>query len=160
MLIVNTQNSRRPRQRHVLRFLGAVAVVSLALVSSAEASAPAGRYTTAGGTVTDTKSKLTWQQAAAASTYAWAAAKTYCQMLSLAGMGWRLPTRKELQTIVDYSQANPSIDATAFPATPPAAFWSSSPLIGSPGYAWSVYFDNGYSAGNLVGSMLDVRCVR
>jgi formylglycine-generating enzyme required for sulfatase activity len=142
------------------RFLGAVAVASLALSTSAEASAPAGRYTTAGGTVTDTKTKLTWQQTAAPAAYVWAAAKTYCQTLSLAGTGWRLPTRKELQTIVDYSQSNPSIDPTAFPATLAAAFWSSSPVAGSPASAWLVDFSIGGSYGYGGPAAYYVRCVR
>jgi hypothetical protein len=132
------------------RFLGALAVVAVVLTASAEASAPAGRYTTASGTVFDTKTKLTWQQTAPSAPYIWAAAKTYCQALNLAGTGWRLPTRKELQTIVDYSQSAPSIDPTAFPATPSSPFWSSSPVAGSPPagsptFAWFVDFDHGNS---------------
>jgi formylglycine-generating enzyme required for sulfatase activity len=142
------------------RFLGAVAVVSFVLSTSAKATAPAGRYTTTGGTVFDTKTKLTWQQTAPAATYTWAAATTYCQSLSLAGTGWRLPTSKELQTIVDYSQSNPSIDPTAFPATPATYFWSSSPLAGSPSSAWFVYFSSGITGFFDVTSSTDVRCVR
>jgi hypothetical protein len=143
--------------RHLL---GAFAVAAVVLTASAEASAPAGRYTTTGGTVFDTKTKLTWQQSVPAATYAWAVAKTYCQTLNLAGTGWRLPTRKELQTIVDYSQSNPSIDPTAFPATPVAAFWSSSPLAGSPPNAWFVLFSDGNMNTNVMSSSFDVRCVR
>jgi hypothetical protein len=142
------------------RFLGAVAVVSVVSSTSAEASAPAGRYTLTGGTVVDTKTKLTWQQTVPAAKYAWAAAKTYCQTLSLAGTGWRLPTRKELQTIVDYSQSNPSIDPTAFPATPAAAFWSSSPVAGSPTVAWSIYFIIGLTYSFVMTDPNEVRCVR
>jgi hypothetical protein len=123
-----------------------------------EASAPAaGRYTTTGGTVFDTKTKLTWQQTVPAATYVWASAKTYCQTLSLAGTGWRLPTRKELQTIVDYSQW---IAPTAFPATPIANFWFSSPVVGSPALAWDVLFPSGYTYNAGVSNAYDVRCVR
>jgi hypothetical protein len=146
-----------PTSRHLL---GAFAVVAVALTASAEASAPAGRYTMTGGTVFDTKTKLTWQQTAPAATYAWAAAKTYCQTLSLAGTGWRLPTRKELQTIVDYSESNPSIDPTAFPATPATYFWSSSPVAGSPATAWFVYFVDGNTSSIDVTASYHVRCVR
>jgi hypothetical protein len=142
------------------RFLRAVAVVSVVFGTSAEANAPAGRYTTTGGTVFDTKTKLTWQQTTPAAVYAWAAAKTYCQTLSLAGTGWRLPTMKELQTIVDYSLVFPSIDQTAFPATPSSYFWSSSPAAGSPADAWVVYFDRGYASQSDMSYMCFVRCVR
>jgi formylglycine-generating enzyme required for sulfatase activity len=142
------------------RFLGAVAVVSVVSSSSAAANAPAGRYTMTGGTVLDTKTKLTWQQTVPAAKYTWAAAKTYCQTLSLMGTGWRLPTRKELQTIVDYSQASPSIDPTAFPATPAEAFWSSSPVAGSPTVAWSIYFIIGLTYSFVMTDPNEVRCVR
>jgi hypothetical protein len=96
------------------RFLGALAIIAVALPTSADASAPAGRYVvtnggTGNGTVYDTKTKLTWQQTVSSTTYTWADAKTYCAGVgtSLGGTGWRLPTLKELQTIVDYSQSNP-----------------------------------------------------
>jgi formylglycine-generating enzyme required for sulfatase activity len=143
--------------RHLL---GAFAVVAVVLTASAEATAPAGRYTTTGGTVFDTKTKLTWQQTAPAATYTWAAATHYCQSLSLAGTGWRLPTSKELQTIVDYSQSIPSIDPTAFPATPAEYFWSSSPLADSPANAWYVNFSYGDTDHNPVAVANFVRCVR
>jgi hypothetical protein len=79
---------------------------------------------------------------------------------SLGGTGWRLPTLKELQTIVDYSQSNPSIDSTAFPSTPAAWFWSSSPLAGSSSNAWLVRFFDGYTGDSDVSTTNFVRCVR
>ena len=145
---------------HVPSFLAAVALVVVALTASADANAPAGRYTTTGGTVYDTKTKLTWQQAVAPGTYTWAGAKSYCAGLNLGGTGWRLPTIKELQTIVDDSQTNPSIDTTAFPSTPADWFWSSSPLAGSSSYAWSVHFYDGVASNFGVSDTYYVRCVR
>jgi hypothetical protein len=148
------------------RFLGALAVFGVVLTESAEASAPAGRYIVAGGTVTDTKTKLVWQQTAPAED-TWANAKAFCQTVgaSLGGTGWRLPTIKELQTIVDDSvpraQATAMIDPTAFPATPVAAFWSSSPLAGSPTIVWIVDFHYGSTAHYPMTLMyVRFRCVR
>lgn len=46
----------------------------------------------------------------------------YCGTLELEGGGWRLPTRMELTTIVDYTRRLPAIDTTAFPHTPSAPF--------------------------------------
>ena len=150
----------------IFRFLAAVAVV-VALTASADASAPAGRYVvtsggTGNGTVYDTKTKLTGQQTVPSTAYTWANAKTYCAGVgaSLGGTGWRLPTCKELQTIVDDSQTNPSIDTTAFPSTPAAWFWSSSPVAGSSSYAWGVYFDFGDTYGYDITNTNYVRCVR
>ena len=146
----------------VLRGLVLVASVA-ALTSLAHADAPAGRYTISGGTVYDTKTKLTWQQTVPSTTYAWADAKTYCAGLgaTLAGTGWRLPTRKELQTIVDYVKTTtPAIDLTAFPATPNAVFWSATPLPNSTSTAWTVSFINGTSFTAAVATLYNVRCVR
>jgi len=95
-----------------------------------QAAAPPGRYTASSGTVLDTKTRLVWQQPFAPSSMTWAAAKSYCAGLgaTLAGTGWRLPTIKELQTLVDVSVATgPSIDPTFFPNGGPGSFWSSTP---------------------------------
>lgn len=46
----------------------------------------------------------------------------YCATLELDGGGWRLPTRVELTTIVDYTRRLPAIDTDAFPNTPNAPF--------------------------------------
>jgi hypothetical protein len=143
----------------VVLFL-AVAGFVAGLTVSAYADAPAGRYTITNGTVYDTKTKLTWQQAVPSTKYAWADAKTYCSGLSLAGTGWRLPTAKELQTIVDESRMSPSIDPTAFPSTPSDYFWSSSPLAGSSSLAWYVYFSYGNPGSGVVSGAYSVRCVR
>ena len=138
--------------------LAAVGVV-VGLTVPASANAPDGRYTTANGTVYDTRTKLTWQQAVP-TTAMWGNAKTYCSDLSLSGTGWRLPTVKELQTIVDQSRTNPSIDPNAFPSTGPEGFWSSSPCAGLPGSAWIVSFDLGKSACKDGGYNFWLRCVR
>jgi hypothetical protein len=67
---------------------------------------------------------------------------------------------KELQTIVDDSQRDPSIDTTAFPWTPAIFFWSSSPVAGSSSLAWTVTFDDGYTSDYGVSNPINVRCVR
>jgi hypothetical protein len=138
------------------------------LPTPAAASAPGGRYVvtnggTSNGTVYDTKTRLTWQQTISSISYTWADAKTYCAGVgsSLGGTGWRLPTLKELQSLVDYSQKTPPmIDSTAFPGVPSAMFWSASPLAGDSSYAWYVGFYNGSSNGFVVSSAHLVRCVR
>jgi len=137
------------------------------LPAPADAGAPAGRYVVASGetgnrTVYDTKTKLTWQQILPSTEYTWANAKTYCAGVgaSLGGTGWRLPTCKELQTIVDDSWIAPAIDPNAFPSTPVTWFWSSSPVVGSPSIAWGVYFYFGYTGFYDTTNTYHVRCVR
>ena len=96
------------------------------------------------GTVTDTITGLMWQQATAPGTYSWKQAITYCENLTLAGYSdWRLPNRNELQSIVDYSRYNPSIDTTYFPGTVAYYYWSSTTPADYTSYAWFVNFYNG-----------------
>ncbi|HEX7480714.1 MAG TPA: DUF1566 domain-containing protein [Polyangiales bacterium] len=100
---------------------------------------------------------------AASDTCTWAEAKAYCVGLSLAGTGWRLPTKAELESIVDYGSVSPAIDLTAFSGTPAYWFWSSSPYVGPPGSsgnAWVVNFSNGHSVYYGAASTYGVRCVR
>jgi hypothetical protein len=129
------------------------------------AGTTAGRYTVAGGTVYDAGTKLTWQQAVAPTQYLWRAAMTYCSSLAttLGGTGWRLPTRKELLTLVDYSLAPPGpiIDATTFPGTPADYFWTESLQPGADVQsAWQVTFENGYPIPMITSNEGYVRCVR
>ena len=137
------------------------------LPTPAAASAPGGRYVvtnggTSNGTVYDTKTRLTWQQTISSISYTWADAKTYCAGVgsSLGGTGWRLPTTEQLKSIIDPSQASPSIDSTVFPSTPASPFWSASSLANSPSGRWVVNFDNGYTYGSSITDRSNVRCVR
>ena len=148
------------------RFIKSLVVVvpavalAVAWTGLSRANAPAGRYTVQNGTVLDTKTNLTWQQAMAPSMQTWSLAQSYCAGLSLSGTGWRAPSIKELETIVDESLTNPAIDPTAFPGTPAAFFWTSSLFAGDPSKAWSVRFTSGSSYFGAGSSMSYVRCVR
>lgn len=130
---------------------------------SARANAPADRYVVAAGTVYDTKTKLTWQQTVTSTTFHASDAPNYCTNLgtTLSGGGWRLPTIRELATLIDHSQTSaPFIDRSAFPATPLHMFWSSTPLSGTANGPWVVDFSGG---GISLPGMSDsnyVRCVR
>ena len=94
------------------------------------------------GTVTDTVTGLMWQQATDGSMN-WEAAISHCEALSLAGYDdWRLPNRRELRSIVDYSRYNPAIDTAVFPGTVSFYYWSSTTGVGSMSGAWSVGFND------------------
>jgi len=133
---------------------------------SSRANAPAGRYTVGGGKVVDNKTGLTWQQSVSSTMYTVAEGKTYCASLgaSLGGTGWRLPTIKELMTLVDYSQATgPYIDTTAFTNLPTgiAPFWTATAVASAPTKNWVVFFT--YGTCNDIedaGSPHPVLCVR
>jgi hypothetical protein len=120
------------------------------------------------GYVIDNVTKLWWQhpidqnnseQKNCSTGCTQADAIAYCQNLSLAGHSdWRLPTRIELVSLVDYATSNPAINS-AFSGTPEAAFWTSS-AYALAGHAWSVYFSNGATDHGTVSNTNRVRCVR
>ena len=56
------------------------------------------RFVASNGLVSDTLTNLVWQQEASATTMTWVAAQSYC---SVAGVAFRLPTLKELESLVD-----------------------------------------------------------
>jgi hypothetical protein len=157
--------------------LGSVAfVTAVAFSRLAGANAPTGRYTASGGTVYDTKTKLTWQQTSPSAMYALqgGAAATYCAGLSatLGGSGWRVPTVKELLTIMDYSQLTNGMTmppAVAWDSVfqftgggvPPLYYWSSTASAQNPlTAAWAVNFMNSAISPNPISSANAVRCVR
>jgi len=108
------------------------------------ASARAGLVDNGDGTVSDTSTGLMWQKATASGTYTWKQALAYCENLSLAGHhDWRLPDRNELQSLVDYSRYNPSINTAYFPDTVASYYWSSTTNAYYTGYAWIVRFNFG-----------------
>jgi len=162
--------------RHVRAFL--LACAALLAVAPALAVSPADQYKTFGrdeGIIIDQKTTLLWQRSNSPQPLQWTDAKAYCATLTIVSdnttySGFRLPTYKELLTIVD---ENPSfeeekgvftakaIDANAFPNTPPTSFWSSTPNAANPANsAWSVDFGSGVSNPEAVLFGLFVRCVK
>jgi len=147
---------------------GVFAVLLLAPRAIVRASAPAGRYVVSGGTVFDTKTKLTWEQANAFMRLGsnLVTAKAYCASAALAALGadtWRVPTVKELMTLVDTSVASPgpTIDTTAFPNTPGDYFGTSTPHAGDASTYWLINFTTGAPSSIVddIGKSVYVRCV-
>jgi hypothetical protein len=70
----------------------------------------------------------------------YAKAEAACAAL---GEGWRLPTRQELESILDLSRYNPAIDTARFPDTKSGWYWTSTPCAWSSDRAWCVGFYGG-----------------
>lgn len=107
--------------------------------------------------VADQGSGLTWQKAVEKKLN-WKQADELCSSLDLGGKkDWRLPTRKELMTIVKYRLNNPASD---FPEMPAVYFWSASTSSESEGFAWGINFRNGSLNNYDKASTQHTRCVR
>jgi hypothetical protein len=111
------------------------------------------------GRVTDIRSGLMWKrcvegqswngstcEGSAASSHTWAAALVLAEAADYAGHGdWRLPNRKELESLVDECRSLPAINTAVFPNTWSSVVWSGSPFADEDfsGYVWYVSFGNG-----------------
>ncbi|ETR70122.1 MAG: hypothetical protein OMM_03465 [Candidatus Magnetoglobus multicellularis str. Araruama] len=101
-------------------------------------------------TVTDVNTGLMWQKTSFDLKMNWQMALSNCESLSFAGYNdWRLPTKEELRSIVDYDNYNPAINRQIFPDTLSAFYWSSTSDADHAGRAWGVDFH--YSYDNLYG---------
>jgi formylglycine-generating enzyme required for sulfatase activity len=112
------------------------------------------------GTVTDRATGRMWQQVPGVAT-TWEQALVTAEALSLAGHDdWRLPNVKELQSINDEAQANPSVDTSMFHGFPTGKYWSSTTQYSAATRAWYLDFQYGISSYELKTAALRMLCVR
>lgn len=95
------------------------------------------------GTVTDNLTGLLWEQKTVESeaySYTYTDAITYCDNLSLGSHSdWRIPTRKEYSTVLNYGTVSPSLDTVYFPYyTSIAYYWTTSAYYDDPSQVWVV----------------------
>ena len=144
--------------------LGGATATTLLVIAAGwvRADAPADRYVidSAQMTVTDTRTGLIWQQTVSTSYYTWADASAYCVGIrsGFTSAGFRLPTFKELMTLLDPTRSNPPVDPKAFPSTPTEWFWTASDR--NPMGIAAVSFMNGETGFFAASDALRVRCVR
>jgi Protein of unknown function (DUF1566) len=157
--------------RRLRATLAASAIAGLATL--ARADAPSDQYNLFNGgsdVIKDQRTALSWQRVASPTPVDQDAAFAACAALSLSlTTGWRVPSYKELLTLVDEAPHTEyengqlvakAIDPDAFPGTAiDHAYWTSSPYAGVPNNAYTVSFDTGLPAAEDTLHSNYVRCV-
>lgn len=150
---------------------GAAARARVRCVRTHQARATGSEHYTAlgageSGTVLDAWTGLTWHARATPSEYSFSEAAAYCMASTLDGGSWRVPSARELITLVDRGSAQElKIDDAFFSGTQRNT-WTSSPSRLLNASAWFVDFqlakldDLMITGGDLVDQKFSVRCVR
>jgi hypothetical protein len=130
---------------------------------------PSARYqfgASSADSVTDARTGLIWQHALGLEAYTWNDAVARCRAL---GAGWRVPTKKELLTLVDPMRPVPSengcVDLRVFPSVLGAVtLWTATTRrVGLAGELQRVVIDSEHCIAGGLSSETDVahvRCVR
>lgn len=98
-------------------------------------------FCTVGHFVEHVACKLEWS-----GTLAYSTPLTFAEAEAAAaalGPGWRLPTRWELESLVDLSRYGPAVDTEKFPDMRSEAYWSSTRCAWDDGAIWVVHFNHG-----------------
>jgi hypothetical protein len=113
----------------------------------------------ADGTITDNVTGLTWEgRVEPSEQFTQGQAIRYCESL---GGDWRLPTRLELLSLVDFTIAKPGPTINAvFKNTPAQRYWTSSHFACDPNSVYYVGFDYGSTHPIAPTNAYWVRCVR
>ena len=148
---------------NIPRILGLAAVLASAPLQAQtcdpniRASAPSSRFTVDAkkATVLDKRTGLMWKQCsegmggpscATGSPWVgvWQSALARATASTHGGyQDWRLPSAKELESLVERKCYSPAINQAVFPYTFPELYWSSTPLASFAGSAWVVSFWSG-----------------
>lgn len=88
----------------------------------------------------------------------------YAEALAAASTGesqWRVPNKKELASIIDFSCVAPASNSEIFPGTEAAVYWSSTPRVYSSTFmAFAIDFDTGAFVDAGIDQQHAVRLVR
>jgi len=134
-------------------FLAAVLLIGLNSLAGAKSSS---------NVVKDERNGIYWQDTedSKVSSEDWDDAELYCDKLVLNGMEkWRLPTFRELLSIVDYSRSNPAINPL-FAHVDEGTYWTSTDFSPTTSRAWTIDFRTGKTYYNYKTTNHAVRCVK
>jgi hypothetical protein len=133
---------------------------SVRCVRAEPGTAAGPRFEATSDEVVDDATGLAWQRQVPDEVFTAPDAARHCETADPAG-SWRLPTMKELQTIVDPGQTSPAVDPDLFPDTPPESFWSATGWVEAPDLrSWHVDFALGNAQYLLGTTPFHVRCVK
>jgi hypothetical protein len=118
---------------------------------------PDGTIPVSGDVIVDQLTGLMWTKNANTGGYmTWQQALDYVKSLNIGGYtGWRLPNRKELRSIVDYSRYNSALpQGNPFTNVQIGSYWSSTTEASRTGIAWfvdmySAYLGIDYKSSNI-----------
>lgn len=158
MTVITMKNTFTTTLAAALCLAGMAAHAADDCQSGIPATNPGAIYTVHGdGTVTDTRTGLMWKQclegqdaasncAGNGTTMDWQAALAHAEAHTFAGYSdWRLPNRKELESLVERCRRSPAINQEIFNNTPSSNVWSGSPYAGDSNGVWGVHFGYGYA---------------
>lgn len=156
----------------------AQAACNSAIVSNTSSS----RFTSAstdGATIEDEYTQLIWMRCslgqawnstskscdddpAVPDRYTWREALEAAKATEVQGIStWRLPNKKELASLVDYSCVEPAINSDVFPNTESTNYWTSTPQTYASSFsAWAILFSNGNFTNGTLTDLYAVRLVR
>ncbi|HEY4119042.1 MAG TPA: DUF1566 domain-containing protein [Byssovorax sp.] len=122
---------------------------------------PATPYSTHGSTTWDARTGLVWERDPSTDTFMTTdEAAAHCKQLEVDGCGgFRLPTAKELDSIVDETRAGPAVDVDAFPDTD-GWYWSSTEYPRTPGFWLAQSSGDGVMYPNVQPDGAHAPCVR
>lgn len=117
------------------------------------------------GIITDNINQLEWQDKYINSDeninkINWTDSIEYCHSLLLSGENWRLPNINELESLLDDTQYEPSINQLFQKTNYEVSYWSSTTYIKDSESAWFINFNYGAQDYSNKEKEYYVRCVR
>jgi hypothetical protein len=96
------------------------------------------------GTITDQCTGLIWEKEASDETYTWETSLDICRNKTVADYSdWRLPSKQELRSIINYSSINPAAYPDIFYNQKSDTYWTGTSNSESHNQAWAVNFQYG-----------------
>jgi hypothetical protein len=125
------------------------------------------------GTIKDNNAGLIWQKCSrgqnsldcstVATTANWSTANSYCaginNLPTTNPRTWKLPSRDELLSILDYTKSSAPFINNLFPNTQSNYYWSSTSYLPNTSNAWFIDFNTGFIDDNVKTNPYYVRCV-